>query len=126
MVASFWFFLWDLYYDARIHEHQVNRSNVQSVDMSVGTQIKLNLLYQNLSYKIWVYGLINLYNIQFLSRFNDKFHQNITSNSQKKRRVKTGTSITEWCIEKKILLLIPKITLLRFAEGAGLVSKLSK
>ena len=21
-VASFWFFLWDLYYDTRIHEHQ--------------------------------------------------------------------------------------------------------
>jgi len=26
-VASCWFFLWDLYYDARIHEHQTWRTN---------------------------------------------------------------------------------------------------
>jgi len=29
-VASCWFFVWDLYYNARIHEHQVHKSLLQS------------------------------------------------------------------------------------------------
>ena len=28
-VASCWFFLWDLYYDARIHEHQARHKCMQ-------------------------------------------------------------------------------------------------
>jgi len=31
MVASCWFFLWDLYYDAQIHEHQVKPYSVELV-----------------------------------------------------------------------------------------------
>ena len=30
--ASCWFFLWDLYYDARIHEHQVSPSCYEEVE----------------------------------------------------------------------------------------------
>ena len=46
-VAACWFFLWDLYYDARIHEHQVLQEPAFSILLFIlrlfYTYLKLSL-----------------------------------------------------------------------------------